>query len=84
MKIKNIFLSLTATIALALTSSCSNIDPDDRLIYVKPAEVGRTVLIEAPNDSTKSWRHTAKTTLSWWEYTADRSDSKAQQRTSDS
>ena len=46
MKIKNIFLSLTATIALALTSSCSNIDPDDRLIYVKPAEVGRTVLIE--------------------------------------
>lgn len=27
-------------------ASCSNIDEGDRLIYVKPAEVGRTVLIE--------------------------------------
>lgn len=27
-------------------ASCSNIDEEDRLIYVKPAEVGRAVLIE--------------------------------------
>ena len=46
MKIKNLFLGVaTAAMAMAATS-CSNIDEGDRLIYVKPAEVGRAVLIE--------------------------------------
>lgn len=46
MKLKNIFLGV-ATAAMALAAaSCSNIDEGDRLIYVKPAEVGRAVLIE--------------------------------------
>lgn len=46
MKLKNIFLGVaTATMAMA-AASCSNIDEGDRLIYVKPAEVGRAVLIE--------------------------------------
>ena len=46
MKLKNIFRgALCAVIALAATA-CSNIDEDERLIYVKPTEVGRTVLIE--------------------------------------
>lgn len=46
MKLKNIFLGV-ATVAMAMVAaSCSNIDEGDRLIYVKPAEVGRAVLIE--------------------------------------
>ena len=46
MKLKNIFLGV-ATAAMAMAAaSCSNIDEEDRLIYVKPAEVGRAVLIE--------------------------------------
>lgn len=46
MKIKNILLGV-ATAAMAMAAaSCSNIDEGDRLIYVKPAEVGRAVLIE--------------------------------------
>lgn len=46
MKIKNILLGVaTAAIAMA-AASCSNIDEGDRLIYVKPAEVGRAILIE--------------------------------------
>lgn len=46
MKIKNLFLGV-ATAAMAMAAaSCSNIDEEDRLIYVKPAEVGRAVLIE--------------------------------------
>ena len=46
MKIKNLFLGVaTAAMAMA-TASCSNIDEGDRLIYVKPAEVGRAILIE--------------------------------------
>lgn len=46
MKLKNIFLGVaTAAVAMA-AASCSNIDEGDRLIYVKPAEVGRAVLIE--------------------------------------
>lgn len=46
MKLKNIFLGVaTATMAM-VAASCSNIDEGDRLIYVKPAEVGRAVLIE--------------------------------------
>lgn len=46
MKLKNIFLGV-ATAAMAMSAaSCSNIDEGDRLIYVKPAEVGRAVLIE--------------------------------------
>lgn len=36
---------LLATIILGLTA-CSNIDEDERLIYVEPAEVNRPVLIE--------------------------------------
>lgn len=46
MKIKNLFLGVvTAAMAMA-AASCSNIDEGDRLIYVKPAEVGRAILIE--------------------------------------
>lgn len=46
MKIKNLFLGV-ATAAMAMAAaSCSNIDEGDRLIYVKPAEVGRSILIE--------------------------------------
>ena len=46
MKIKNSFLGV-ATAAMAMAAaSCSNIDEGDRLIYVKPAEVGRAILIE--------------------------------------
>lgn len=46
MKLKNFFLGV-ATAAMAMAAaSCSNIDEGDRLIYVKPAEVGRAVLIE--------------------------------------
>lgn len=46
MKLKNIFFGVaTAAMAMAV-ASCSNIDEGDRLIYVKPAEVGRAVLIE--------------------------------------
>lgn len=46
MKIKNLFLGVaTAAMAMAV-ASCSNIDEGDRLIYVKPAEVGRAILIE--------------------------------------
>lgn len=46
MKIKKLFLGV-ATAAMAMAAaSCSNIDEGDRLIYVKPAEVGRAVLIE--------------------------------------
>lgn len=46
MKIKNLFLDV-ATAAMAMAAaSCSNIDEGDRLIYVKPAEVGRAILIE--------------------------------------
>lgn len=37
---------LPATIALCLLAACSNIDDDERLIYVKPAAVSRAVLIE--------------------------------------
>lgn len=46
MKIKNLFLGV-ATAAMAMAAaSCSNIDEGDQLIYVKPAEVGRAILIE--------------------------------------
>lgn len=46
MKIKNLFLGV-ATAAMAMAAaSCSNIDEGDRLIEVKPAEVGRAILIE--------------------------------------
>lgn len=46
MKIKNLFLGV-ATAAMAMAAaSCSNIDEGDRFINVKPAEVGRAVLIE--------------------------------------
>lgn len=46
MKLKNIFLGV-ATAAMAMAAaSCSNIDEGDRLIYVKPSEVRRAVLIE--------------------------------------
>ena len=47
MKLKNIIH--TAALALgiaALGASCTNIDDDDRLIYVKPPQVNRAVLIE--------------------------------------
>lgn len=43
MKLKNI---LFAALAVAAFSSCSNVDDDERYIYVKPADIGRCVLIE--------------------------------------
>ena len=46
MKIRNILPAIAAAAALLASTACSNIDPDERLIYVKPAEVARTVLIE--------------------------------------
>lgn len=46
MKARHItYIIATAFMAIS-AASCSNIDPDDRLIYVKPAEVQRAVLIE--------------------------------------
>lgn len=46
MKLKNLFLGVAAAAMAMAVASCSNIDEGDRLIYVKPAEVGRAVLIE--------------------------------------
>lgn len=46
MKIKNIFLGVATAAVAMVAASCSNIDEGDRLIYVKPAEVGRAILIE--------------------------------------
>lgn len=46
MKIKNLFLGVTTAAMAMAAASCSNIDEGDRLIYVKPAEVGRAILIE--------------------------------------
>ena len=43
---KNIFYSVVALATVALTTACSDIDPDKRTTYVKPAEVGRAVLVE--------------------------------------
>lgn len=43
MKLKNI---LFAAFVVTVFSSCSNVDEDERYIYVKPAEIGRCVLIE--------------------------------------
>lgn len=43
MKIRNMLFAAAALLAAA---SCSNIDSDERYTYVKPAEVGRCVLIE--------------------------------------
>lgn len=42
----NILRTAAAMAAVAAATACSNIADDERLIYVKPAEVGRTVLIE--------------------------------------
>ena len=46
MKLKNIMLGAMSAIITLAAASCSNIDEDERLIYVKPADVGRAVLIE--------------------------------------
>lgn len=46
MKIKNLFLGVATAAMAMVAASCSNIDEGDRLIYVKPAEVGRAILIE--------------------------------------
>ena len=46
MKLKNILLGAASAIAIFATVACQEVDPNDRLIYVKPAEVGRAVLIE--------------------------------------
>lgn len=44
---KNYFSKITIlSLAAAAISACSNIEENDRLIYVKPAEVARCVLIE--------------------------------------
>lgn len=46
MKLKNILIGALGAIATFAATACSNIADDERLIYVKPAEVGRTILIE--------------------------------------
>ena len=46
MKLKNILLGAASAIAIFATVACQEVDPNDRLIYVKPAEAGRAVLIE--------------------------------------
>lgn len=48
MKLKNILTGALGALALLATTSCSNVadDYEGRIEYVKPAEVGRTVLIE--------------------------------------
>lgn len=47
MKLKtSIYRSLSLLAAGLMATACSNIDENDRLIYVKPPEVNRTVLIE--------------------------------------
>lgn len=48
MKLKNILTGAFCALALLATASCSNIadDFEGRTEYIKPAEVGRTVLIE--------------------------------------
>lgn len=46
MKLKNIMRGTICGAIALVAASCSNIDENDRLIYVKPAEVGRAVLIE--------------------------------------
>lgn len=46
MKIKNILYKAAAFAAIVASVSCSDISEDDRLVYVKPAQVKRAVLIE--------------------------------------
>ena len=46
MKLKNMILGAVSAMTAFAFTACSNINEDERLIYVKPAEVGRTVLIE--------------------------------------
>lgn len=47
MTLKNIiYTSLTAVTAALITNSCSDISEEERYIYVKPADVKRSVLIE--------------------------------------
>lgn len=46
MKLKNILTGAASAIAIFAAVACQSVDPEDRLIYVKPAEVGRAVLIE--------------------------------------
>lgn len=46
MKLKNIIYTVALALSIVYVSSCSNIDEDERLIYVKPAQVNRAVLIE--------------------------------------
>ncbi len=46
MKLKNIIYCVTLSAAALIAVSCSNIDEDERFIYVKPAEVAKHVLIE--------------------------------------
>lgn len=45
MKLKTLIYSILGVAALAL-NSCSNVDEEDRYIYMPPPEVGRNVLIE--------------------------------------
>ncbi|MCD8297362.1 MAG: Omp28 family outer membrane lipoprotein [Prevotella sp.] len=46
MKLKNIIYCLALSAATLIAVSCSNIDEDEREIYVKPAEMAKHVLIE--------------------------------------
>ena len=46
MKLKNILYALALPLVLSAFASCSDIDENDRLIYVEPAQSGRRVLIE--------------------------------------
>ncbi len=46
MKLKNIIYCIALCTASIVIASCSNIDEDEREIYVKPADVAKRVLIE--------------------------------------
>lgn len=46
MKLKNILYALTIPFLLSAFASCSDIDENERLIYVEPEQSGRRVLVE--------------------------------------
>ena len=46
MKISKLLYGLVAILSVTSFMSCTEIDENDRLIYVKPAEIKKHVLIE--------------------------------------
>lgn len=46
MKRKYILYSIVLSVVVTLFSACSDLDENERFVYVKPAQVNRTVLIE--------------------------------------